>query len=182
MAAKPGIHVALLRGINVGGKNVLPMKDLAAMFADAGCSDVRTYIQSGNVVYAAGAAVARKAPALVEAAIAKRFGFAAPIQTRSAEELRAVVAGNPLLAQHDPGVLHVVFLAKEPTAKQAGELDPQRSPGDTFVVRGREIYIACPNGVGNSKLTNAWFDSRLATVSTGRNWRTTLKLLELAGG
>jgi uncharacterized protein (DUF1697 family) len=182
VATKPGIHVALLRGINVGGKNVLPMKDLAALFVDAGCTDVRTYIQSGNVVYSASAAVARKAPALVEAAIAKRFGFAVPIQTRSVEELRAVVAGNPLLASHEPDDLHVIFLAQEPTTKQAGDLDPNRSPGDTFVVRGREIYVACPNGVGNSKLTNAWFDSRLATVSTGRNWRTTQKLLELAGG
>lgn len=182
MAGKSGTHVALLRGINVGGKNMLPMKDLAAMFADAGCTDVRTYIQSGNVVYAASAAVARKVPTLVEAAIAKRFGFAAPIQTRSVEELRAVVAGNPLLSKHDPDVLHVIFLAKAPTAKQTDDLDPQRSPGDSFVVRGREIYVACPNGVARTKLTNAWFDSRLATVSTGRNWRTTQKLLELAGG
>lgn len=179
---KPGIHVALLRGINVGGKNLLPMKELSALFTDAGASDVRTYIQSGNVVYAASAAVARKLPTLVAAAIEARFGFAAPIQSRSAAELRELVAGNPLLGAHDPAALHVMFLAHAPTAKQIAGLDPERSPGDTFVVRGREIYVACPNGVARTKLTNAWFDTKLATVSTGRNWRTTTKLLELAGG
>ncbi len=182
MATKFGTHVALLRGINVGGKNLLPMKDLLALFTDAGASDVRTYIQSGNVVYAASAAVARKIPTLVGAAIEEQFGFAAPIQSRSAEELRQLVAANPLLGAHDPAVLHVMFLAQAPTAKQITSLDPERSPGDSFVVRGREIYVACPNGVARTKLSNAWFDSKLATVSTGRNWRTTLKLLELAGG
>lgn len=178
----PEVHVALLRGINVGGKNLLPMKELAEMFVAAACQDVRTYIQSGNVVYTASASAARKVPALVEASIGERFGFAVPIQTRSLEELRRIVAGNPLLAEHEPGVLHVVFLAQAPTAKQARGLDPQRSPGDSFVLRGREVYLACPNGVARTKLTNAWFDSRLATVSTSRNWHTTQKLLELAEG
>lgn len=176
------VHVALLRGINVGGNNILPMKALAAMFVDVGCADVRTYIQSGNVVYAASAALARKVPTLIEAAIEREFGFAVPVQTRSAAELRDVVASNPFLAQHDPSLLHVVFLAKAPNAKQIADLEPRRSPDDSFTVRGREIYLACPNGLGKSKLTNAWFDSRLATISTGRNWRTTTKLLELAGG
>jgi len=175
-------HVALLRGINVGGKNVLPMKDLARLFVESGCSEVRTYIQSGNVVYSASATVAWKAPTLLPAAIEREFGFAIPIQTRSAAELRAVVAGNPLLADHEEPALAVMFLAQAPTAKQIAALDPDRSPGDTFVVRGREIYLACPNGFARTKLTNTWFDTRLGTISTARNWRTTTKLLELVGG
>jgi uncharacterized protein (DUF1697 family) len=78
--------------------------------------------------------------------------------------------------------LHVLFLADQPGAAAVASLDPDRSPPDAFVVRGREIYLRCPNGVGTTKLTNAWFDSRLATISTGRNWRTVLKLFELAKG
>jgi uncharacterized protein (DUF1697 family) len=176
-----GTHVALLRGVNVGGKNVLPMKALAAMFVEAGCADVRTFIQSGNVVFAASPTVARKAPTFVAAAIERDFGFSAPIQTRSVAELRAVVDGNPLYTEGcDPALHAVVFLAEAPTAKQVATLDPDRSPGDSFAVRGREIYLACPNGFARTKLSNAWFDGRLGTVSTLRNWRTTAKLLEIA--
>ena len=75
-----------------------------------------------------------------------------------------------------------MFLGSQPDAGAIAALDPDRSPPDAFVVRGREIYLQCPNGAGTTKLTNAWFDSRLSTISTGRNWRTVLKLFELAKG
>lgn len=180
--AKSEVHVALLRGINVGGKNLLPMKALAEMFVAAGCHDVRTYIQSGNVVFAASASAARKVPALVESAIVQRFGFAAPVQTRSIAELRDVLDSSPLIRSgFDPAVLSVLFLADAPDRGAVAALDPDRSPGDTFVVRGREIHVACPNGLARTKLTNAWFDARLRTISTGRNWRTLSKLVQLAG-
>ncbi|HEY7574565.1 MAG TPA: DUF1697 domain-containing protein, partial [Thermoanaerobaculia bacterium] len=90
MARRPGdVHVALLRGINNVGTRRLPMKDLAAIFAAAGCGDVRTYIASGNVVYRAGKALARRVPDLAREAIAERFGFDAPIVTRTADEMDA---------------------------------------------------------------------------------------------
>jgi uncharacterized protein (DUF1697 family) len=172
-------HVALLRGVNVGGKNKLPMKDLAQMFADAGCADVRTYIQSGNVVFRAKQAIARRVSGAVAAAIAKRFGFQAPLQTRTADELRSVATKNPFLRKGaDPDLLHVAFLAELPASPQP--LDPRRSPPDEFVLQGREIYLRLPNGVARSKLTNAYFDSKLGTISTLRNWRTVLTLLEMA--
>ena len=76
--------------------------------------------------------------------------------------------------------LHVVFLADAPDEGQVEGLDPDRSPPDEFVVRGREVYLHCPDGMARSKLTNAWFDSQLSTVSTMRNWKTVSKLLELA--
>src|SRR5438105_5723824 len=100
MSRRAGLppHVALLRGINVGGKNKLPMSDLVAMFADAGCADVRSYIQSGNVVFRASAEHAARVPALVGAAIAERFGFRVPVVLRTADELREVSAHNPFLA------------------------------------------------------------------------------------
>jgi uncharacterized protein (DUF1697 family) len=181
VGANAGVHVAFLRGINVGGKNSLPMKDLAEMFAQAGCADVRTYIQSGNVVFRANEAVARRVPAFVSTAIAKRFRFQASVQTRTARELRAIAKRNPFLRKGvDPDRLHVAFLATEPASTQAAALDPARSPPDEFVLHGREIFLRLPNGAGRSKLTNAYFDSKLGTVSTLRNWRTVLQLLELA--
>src|SRR5689334_13590201 len=104
-AALPA-HVALLRGINVGGKDKLPMKDLVAMFVEAGGADVRTYIQSGNVVCRASPEVAARVPALVTAAIAERFGFRVPVVLHTADELREVSAHNPFLAAGaDPAAL-----------------------------------------------------------------------------
>ena len=176
-----GVHVAFLRGINVGGKHSLPMTALAALFAESGCGDVRTYIQSGNVLYTAGTAIARRIPALIALGISKRFGFEAPVVTRAAADLAAVARNNPFLRDGaDPRALHVVFLADPPDRSRAALLDPDRSPPDRFALRGSQIYLLCPNGVGRSRLTAQYFDSTLETTSTFRNWNTVLKMLELA--
>jgi uncharacterized protein (DUF1697 family) len=173
-------HLALLRGINVGGKNKLPMKDLIEIFVQAGCDNVQTYIQSGNVIFAAAPALATRLAALITAQIAKRFGYQIPIVLRTAKELDAVVRHNPFLKAGAPeDTLHVMFLADLPNPRSVVALDPNRSPGDAFLVRGQEVYLQLPNGVANSKLTNAWFDAKLDTTSTARNWRTVLKLFEL---
>ena len=182
-ASKAGdLYVALLRGINVGGKNRLSMKDLVAIFAEAGCDDVQTYIQSGNVVFRAAEAHASRIPARITTAISGRLGFRAPVVMRTAGELRTIARGNPFLrAGADPDALHVMFLSDRPPPRKVAALDPKRSPPDEFEVRGREIYLRCPNGVARTKLTNAYFDTKLSTTSTMRNWRTVLKLVELAG-
>ena len=169
-------HAALLRGINVGGKNKLPMKALAETFVKAGCTDVTTYIQSGNVVFRASAAVMKKLPATISAMIAAEFGHKVPVILRSHEEIAAAVAANPFVGSEP---LHVAFLADEPATEAVSGLDPNRSPGDRFHVIGRNMYMHLSNGAGNSKLTNAWMDSKLSTISTARNWATVLKLLEL---
>lgn len=173
-------HVALLRGINVGGRNKLPMKTLAAMFTAAGAESVRTYIQSGNVLFDAPAKRAGQIAPAVVAAIRSQFGYETPVIIRTATELAAVIAGNPFLKSGDEAALHVGFLEAAPTPAGVKLLDLDRSPGDSFRVIGREIFLHLPNGVARTKLTNAWFDSRLRTVSTIRNWRTILKLAELA--
>ena len=175
------VNIALLRGINVGGKNRLQMKELAAMFVDAGCEDVRTYIQSGNVLFRSEPALNEEIPALVSAAISSRFGYNIPIITRTSQELGDVVRVNPFVGTGaDVDKLHVVFLADQPDMASAETLDPDRSPGDEFLASGREVYLYCPDGFARTKLTNSYFDSRLSTTSTTRNWKTVLKLLELA--
>jgi uncharacterized protein (DUF1697 family) len=171
----------LLRGINVGGKNKLPMKDLVAIFVAAGCADVQTYIQSGNVVCKAPAKVSKQLAATVEAAILERWGYRVPIVMRTADELETVGRNNPFLkAGKEPDTLHVAFLSHVPEPARVSTLDPKRSPPDELVVRGRDIYLRLPNGVAPSKLTNAYFDAALRTTSTMRNWRTVLQLLEMA--
>jgi uncharacterized protein (DUF1697 family) len=173
------MHVALLRGINLGSRR-LPMKELAAILEDAGCADVRTYIQSGNVVYRAAPALARRVPGIVEKAIAERYGFECPVVTRSAAEIDGVIEANPFPeAAAEPKTLHVGFLRDRPAKSRVAALDPDRSPPDAFVVRGREIYVHYPKGSARSKLTPQYFDPRLETLSTFRNWRTVLTLQEM---
>ncbi len=176
-------YVALLRGVNVGGNNKLPMKDLADMFVATGCGDVRTFIQSGNVMFRADAGAAEQLAGLITAKIAERFGFRTPIVLRTSEQMRDVVVSNPFLTQGAPeDWLHVMFLADRPNQLRVDALDPNRSPTGAFVVRGPDVYLQLPRGVAEGKLTNAYFDSKLATVSTVRNWRTVTKLLGLMEG
>jgi uncharacterized protein (DUF1697 family) len=181
--ASGGAHVALLRGINVGGRRSLPMKKLAEAFEAAGCRDVRTYIQSGNVVFRAPPALAAKLEKSLPKAISKAAGFDVSVVLRSARELRDAVKKNPFLRQgSDEKLCHLLFLADVPESGRAKALDAERSHPDEFAVVGRDVYLKLPNGVARSKLTNAYFDSKLATVSTLRNWRTVLTLLEMAEG
>jgi uncharacterized protein (DUF1697 family) len=173
-------YVALLRGINVGGKHLVPMKMLVEMFAAAGCERVQTYIQSGNVVFAASPAVAREISAVIGKEVRRRLGHDAPVVVRSAEQFAQVVGNNPFARRKDfANFSHVLFCADPVSPANIKKLDPQRSPGDEFVCSGQEIYLWAPNGVGNTKLTNAYFDRVLQTICTQRNWRTIMKLREM---
>ncbi|HVZ74614.1 MAG TPA: DUF1697 domain-containing protein [Polyangia bacterium] len=173
-------HVALLRAINVGGRNGLPMKDLARLCEDAGCRDVVTYIQSGNVAFGATASHAKKLPASLARAILGHAKIDVPVIVRDAAALRAIAKANPFLKKGiDEDELHVGFLADTPTAAQIASLDPKRSPPDEFVVVGSEVFFRFPKGVGKTKLTVGYFDTKLGTTITLRNWRTLQKLIEL---
>lgn len=173
-------YIALLRGINVGGKNKLSMRDLVAVFTDLGATNARTYIQSGNVLFEASAKAAAALPVSVASAIEERFGYRVPVVMRSATELARVLEANPFIERGVPAAeLHVAFLASTPARGRVAALDPRRSPPDAFEVRGAEIYLHLPNGVGRTKLTNDYLDRVLGTTSTLRNWRTVEQLASL---
>ena len=178
MVSKLGnVHVALLRGINVGGKNKLPMAELVRLFRAQGCSEVGTYIKSGNVVFAVDPKRVRDLPARVSQELRARLGLNVPLVLRTAAEFKRAAKSNPFLAAGiEPTQLHVAFLAERPSKSATAALDPQRSPGDAFELVGRELYLHLPNGVARTKLTNAYFDATLATTSTVRNWRTVQEL------
>lgn len=174
-------YVALLRGINVGGNKKVPMATLAEVFRAAGCSAIRTYIQSGNVVFEAPPARSANLASSLAGRIEDRFGFEVPVVLRTADALEEVTRENPFLGDRAVDVerLHVAFLADAPSKSRGGRLDPARSPPDVFRLVGSEIYLHLPNGVARSKLTNAYFDAALETTTTIRNWRTVLALLAL---
>lgn len=177
------IYIALLRGINVGGNNVIPMKELAALLASIGFENVRTYIQSGNIVFETDSTGEESIRRNISEVIDKRFGVQVPVVLRSAKQLGEVAANNPFLkAGEDEKSLHVAFLADLPGKPHLAALDPDRSPPDRFKVHGRDVYLHFPNGTARSRLTNDYFDRTLKTTSTIRNWRTVLTLLEMVGG
>ena len=177
----PSTHLALLRGINVGGRNKLPMKGLIPLFEGLDCTDVRTFIQSGNVLYRAPRGRAGEVGALVSRAIHGEFGLEVPVVVRSIAQLRNALENNPFLAEGaDTEHLHLGFFARKPARTKVAALDSERSPGDRYAIQGAEVYFHCPGGLARTKLTSAFFDKGLGTIVTVRNWKTASRLLELA--
>jgi uncharacterized protein (DUF1697 family) len=117
--------------------------------------------------------------AAVEKRIAERHKLKVPVVLRSADELEEAARGNPYLERGQDKALHVMFLSEEPPRASLSKLDPARSPGDEFRVVGRDVFLFLPNGVARTKLTNDYFDRSLGVVSTVRNWRTLMTLLEM---
>ena len=172
------VMVALLRGINVGGKTTLPMAKLRAAAEDLGYDDVTTYIQSGNLVLRTSDSAAKVEKDLAKA-IAALGGVQPAVLVRSRAQLAKVVAGNPFTKRgEDEGKCHVVFCAKSPKA-QLGRLDlPSYAPEEAAAV-GKELYLFLPGGMGRSKLAGDLAKDK-AAVGTARSWRTVSKLLEMA--
>lgn len=168
-------YVALLRGINVGGRTRVAMDDLRRLFADLGYGDVTTYIQSGNVLFDADGPAAPVAAA-IEEGIASELGLSVTVVLRSAAELDAVVDANPFAGRvPDPSKLHVTFLAAEP----AGTVEVPPGVADELAVAGREVYLHCPGGYGRTKLDNGFFERGLGVPATTRTWTTVRKLRDL---
>jgi uncharacterized protein (DUF1697 family) len=174
-------YVALLRGINLGSRNRIAMGPLRELVESLGYTDVKTHLQSGNVVFSG----KRKAPTTVardvERAIEGEFGLAVGVVVRTADELAEVVGKNPMGdREKDPAKLVVTFLSAAPAAGKVKAIDAERFAPDEFQVVGREIYQWLPRGVHPSKLTNDFWQQQLGVTATARNWNTVTKLLGLA--
>ncbi len=173
-------YTALFRGINVGGRNILPMKMLIAMLESLGCQNVRTYIQSGNAVFRHeehnGSLLSRK----IAAAVHESHGFEPHVILLTADTLRRAMASNPFPdAETDPSKLHLFFLASVPENPDLDVLESLRVKGERFAVKGDVAYLHAPDGIGRSKLA-ARIERALGVAGTGRNWRSVCKILEMA--
>lgn len=173
-------RIVLLRGINLGSTNRIAMPALREAFAEAGFDDVRTYLQSGNVVVSSKAApktVAQRSSRL----IADRFGLDIDVVVRTREELAEVVRRNPLGdVAKDPKRYQVSFLDRKPGREVVDKLAALAAGDERFVAEGRELYAWHPAGVARSKLWTALAGRGLGVTATARNWTTVTKLLELA--
>jgi uncharacterized protein (DUF1697 family) len=168
--------VGLLRGINVGGRQ-LPMSAVRTVFEAEGGRNVVTYIQSGNVVFDHQTRSAATLERNLGRALEQLAGFAVPVLLRTAKQMADVVAKNPF-PRAAPKQLHVVFLDGAPVPAAARSIDRDKYAPEEFVVKGREVYLLLPDGYGRAKLPAAL--TKLRVAGTARNWATVQKLVDLA--
>lgn len=169
--------VALLRGINLGARNRVAMADLRRVFEAAGCTDVATYIQSGNVVFSSRVRDHRALGRKLERAIADELGVETRVVVRTGDELREVIDANPFGA--DTSQTHVAFLAEKPAAAAIRALEAEDVAPDELEVAGHDVFLRFPNGVQGARLSGALLERRLGVPGTVRNWRTVERLATL---
>ncbi len=174
-------YVAMLRGVNVGAHNRIKMPALVALFADLGHTGVVSYIQSGNVVFKHRSKSTSALERGIEQGIARDLGLEVAVLVRTREELAEVVRNNPFLrAGADVSKLHVTFLKEKPDPARVREIEAFDGGPDELRVGGRDVYVHCPGGYGNTKLSGTFVERRLKAITTTRNWNSVTKLLALA--
>ncbi len=175
-------YISILRGINVSGQKLIRMTELAELYKELGFTAVKTFIQSGNVLFMADEDFpAGQLSGLIEKAILERFGFDVPVIIRSYDELGKTITCNPFIDEQgiDRTKLHVTFLSDHPADENLTVIHPLNYLPDRFFLNGRDIYVYCPAGYGNTRLSNNFFENRLKVKATTRNWNTVIKLSEM---
>jgi uncharacterized protein (DUF1697 family) len=177
-------YIALLRGINVGGHKIVKMEKLRNALMMLGFEDVKTYIQSGNVVFKAPSRELENLSTRIEETVLREFGFPVPVIVRTAEELGEVLKENQFCREKgvDASKLYVTFLSRLPERTAVKMLDAIPVAPDRFCCSGREIYLHCPNGLGGTKLSFDAFEKVLSVGATTRNWNTVTRLYEMSSG
>jgi uncharacterized protein (DUF1697 family) len=173
-------YIALFRGINVGGNNVLPMQELKALLENLDLQSVATYIQSGNVVFQSEEENAAWLSSKISAEIKKSHGFEPQVLLLRIEEMERAIEANPFPeAESEPKTLHVNFLAAVPEDPDLKALESLRKENERFELKGNVFYLHAPDGIGRSKLA-ANAEKLLGVPMTARNWRTVSKIMEMA--
>ena len=177
-------HVALLRGINLGGHKIVKMDQLRKTFEELGFEDVKTYIQSGNVVFKAPVKATETLARRIEEQVLRQFGFPVSVVVKTADEVGDVIRNNPLLKEKgvDVSKLHVTFLSSAPEKSALKMLDAMAEGAAQFCYLGMAVYLHCPNGYGQTKLGNNVLEKVLKVGATTRNWRTVNRLYEMSSG
>jgi uncharacterized protein (DUF1697 family) len=171
-------HVALLRGINVGGHKLVAMSDLRALLSKLGFANAQSILQSGNLVFQSQSRTGDELERFLEQEARKRLKLQADFIVRTAGELKGIVDGNPFRkqAQRDPGHLLVMFFKSAVDPKSVETLQSAITGSERMSANGREAYVVYPDGVGRSRFTHALIEKKLGIRGTGRNWNTVLKL------
>lgn len=177
------VFISILRGINVSGQKKILMSDLKGLYENLGFKDVATYIQSGNVIFKSNEKLpdtgfAKK----IEEAIEKKYDFKVPVVIRSEEEMKKTISSNPFLKEknNDSKRLYVTLLSEIPAKENVESIENIDFSPDKFIIIGKEIYLCVPNGYGETKISNNFFEKKLKVKATTRNWNTVNKLSDMA--
>jgi uncharacterized protein (DUF1697 family) len=176
------IYISILRGINVSGQKKIQMTDLKKLYEDLKFKNVTTYIQSGNVIFKTNNQFDEALAKKIEDAINVKYNFHVPVIIRTVEEMKNTIAINPLKKESNINEekLHVTFLERVPDKTKVESVEDLDYSPDKFIIIGEEVFLYCPNGYGNTKLNNNFFENKLKVSATTRNWRTVNKLAEIA--
>jgi uncharacterized protein (DUF1697 family) len=181
---RPGMptFIAMLRGINVSGHKIIKMDQLRASFTAMGFSNTKTYIQSGNIIFEASNDSTANLSEKIGQRILGDFGFSVPVTLKTAKEMEQIIKRNPFLGMPaiDHSKLHVTFLDDDPPKKALEQLLPLASKPEQVHIIGQEVFLYCPNGYGNTKLSNTAIEKKLSVGATTRNWKTVNTLLAMA--
>lgn len=170
-------YIALLRGINVSGQKKIKMQDLKVHLTEIGLNNVKSYIQSGNLIIQS-EKTAEILTALIEDKIEKEYGFNVPVTILTQKELEDVIENNPFTNKNTK-FLNVSFLFEQPEEEHIKALKSYDFDPDEFRINGKQIYIYCPTGNGKTKLNNNFFEKKLKLKATSRNWNTLNELKRL---
>ena len=173
--------ISMVRGINVGGQKKVPMDELKGCYESMGFENVRTYIQSGNVVFDCTDTDTQGLAERLESEIREAFGFDVAVIVRTNGEMMKVIRAFPFTSEEED-FAHVTFLSRAPASFPMGDLEKACGEGEKCVPSGREVYLFCPNGYGRTRLSNSLFEKKLKVGATTRNWRTVCALYALARG
>jgi Uncharacterized protein conserved in bacteria len=175
-------NIAILRGINVGTGRKVPMADLKKLCESLGLRNVQTYIQSGNLVFE----LAQPEPisaleTRLQKVVSETFGFEIPVLIRTSEEWTESIAQNPFLKEENADIdrLHLTCLKELPSPELLEEIKTFQYLPDRYEIIGREVFVYCANGYGKTKFTNSFFETKLKTTATTRNWKTVIQLNKL---
>lgn len=176
-------YIVILRGINVSGRNKIKMKELAELLNRSGLQNVRTYIQSGNIVFDHDDKPPRYFEELIHKALFDEFGYRVPVIVMLREYLNKVISENPFLSRKDvyPDKLHVTFLSEYPDKAHTHLPLEVRYPPDEALPGDKAFYVLCPEGYGRTKYNNDFFEKKTKVAATTRNWKTCNKLLDMSG-
>jgi uncharacterized protein (DUF1697 family) len=181
MRGEMTVFISMLRAVNVGGTSVIKMEPLRAAYEMLGFKDVRSLLQSGNVLFRSTVKDSRQLARRIKQEIERQFGLQIEVVIRTLPELERIFERSPVLSPRaDPGKLLVMFLTGVPDARGQARLAKAHQGPEMLEVRGPEVYLYYPEGVGRSKLTTAVLESHLGTTGTARNWNTLRKLVEAA--
>ncbi len=174
-------YISLLRGINVSGQKKIRMEELKKLYESLDFTQVKTYIQSGNVIFESPDSDTSELVNRIETKIKQIFGFSVRVIIRTKNEFQHIINNNPFcgIRQEEITKLHVTFLSDTPAASTLNAIGEFENESDEWIIAGKDIYLFCPNGYGRTKLTNNFFEKKLNLSATTRNWNTVNKLHEI---